>query len=66
MNTRFVKIDGEEYGYTGDRMARRSEHFCKSTDPQPIEGVLNADILYEMDTKKVYLFDEDDKVWLEQ
>lgn len=44
----------------------RKEYYAKATDEKPIEGVNNADILYEMDTHKVYLFNEDDKVWLEQ
>ena len=44
----------------------RSEFYCKSSDPKPNEGVENADILYEMDTGKCYLYDADAHTWLEQ
>ena len=44
----------------------RIEYYGKSTDEKPIEGAQNADIFYEMDTQKVYLFDEEAQVWLEQ
>lgn len=66
MITRFVEIDGDEHGYTGSLMTKRSEYFGKSTDTKPTTGVMNADIFYEMDTRKVFLFDADDSVWLEQ
>lgn len=36
-----------------------------STDTKPT-NVTNASTFYEMDTQKVYLFDETNKVWLEQ
>lgn len=36
-----------------------------STDQKPTD-VSNASTFYEMDTKKVFLFDEQNKVWLEQ
>ena len=44
----------------------RGEFYGKSGDVKPTEGVKNADIFYEMDTKKVYLFDEENGSWLEQ
>ena len=66
MITRFVEIDGDDYGYTGKKMTQRSEYCGKSTDTKPTTGVNNADIFYEMDTKKVFLFDEDTSTWLEQ
>ena len=42
-----------------------------STDDKPIEdfkgnSVSNGSYFYEMDTKKLYQFDEENKVWLEQ
>ena len=66
MITRFVEIEGDDYGYTGTKMSKRSEYYGKSTDTKPTNGVLNADIFYEMDTKKIFLFDADDSAWLEQ
>lgn len=41
------------------------EIYGLSTDEKPTD-VLNASVYYEMDTKKIYLFDEQNKVWLEQ
>lgn len=47
-----------------------SEWYGKSTDVKPTEpypaGPYNSDVFYEMDTKKVYMYDADGKVWLEQ
>jgi hypothetical protein len=37
-----------------------------STDAKPVDDVGNASIFYEMDTTKVFMFDADNKVWLEQ
>ena len=35
------------------------------SDEKPTD-VSNASVCYEMDTKKAYLFDEENKRWLEQ
>ena len=43
----------------------RVEIYGKSTDEKPLQYA-NASLFYEMDTKKVFFFDEADKVWLEQ
>ena len=46
---------------------RRQKTICGlSTDIKPTKGCNNADIFYEMDTKKVYMFDEENGAWLEQ
>ena len=29
-------------------------------------GARNADVFYEMDTKKVFMYDEENRVWLPQ
>lgn len=42
------------------------EIYGLSTDTKPTKGVDNACIFYEMDTKKVYMFDEANQKWLEQ
>lgn len=48
------------------------EFFGLSTDTKPVdefgEGnkVTNGSIFIEIDTKKVYMFDAENKVWIEQ
>lgn len=41
------------------------EMYGRSTDEKPT-NVGNASTFYEMDTKKVFLFDEEKKTWIEQ
>lgn len=38
----------------------------KSTDEKPTKGVPPNSSFYEIDTKKVYIFDVDTMIWLEQ
>lgn len=38
--------------------------FCLSTDNKDLIVASNATILLEMDTKKVYIYDEEHKQWL--
>lgn len=50
---------------------RFMEIYGLSTDTKPtkeLEGhtIINASIYYEMDTKVVYLYDEENARWLEQ
>lgn len=42
-----------------------SDMYGLSTDTKPVD-VCNGSSFYEMDTKKMYLFDEENKQWLEQ
>lgn len=42
-----------------------SEFFGLSTDEKPT-NCANASTFYEMDTKKLFLFDKQNKQWLEQ
>lgn len=42
-----------------------SEMYGLGSDEKPVD-VANASVFYEMDTKKVYLFDGENKRWLEQ
>lgn len=37
-----------------------------STDEKPIEDIPNGSSFYEMDTKKVFMFDEQNSRWIEQ
>lgn len=67
MVTKVITIEGESYVVMPDGdLCKRVEHYGKSTDTKPVDGVNNADIFYEMDTQKVFLFDAENKKWLEQ
>lgn len=66
MITRVVKIDGDAHGCVGNKITKRSEFYGKSTDTKPTLHVMNADVFYEMDTQKMFLFDADDQAWIEQ
>lgn len=39
--------------------------FCLSTDEKPVSGINNGDEVKEMDTGKVYHFDEENSTWIE-
>ena len=41
------------------------DHYGLSTDPKPT-NVSNASSFYEMDTQKLFMYDAQNKVWLEQ
>lgn len=43
----------------------KTEVYGLSTDEKP-KDCKNASVFYEMDTKKMYLFDEQNHVWIEQ
>ena len=38
---------------------------CLSTDVKPTSGLANGSILIEMDTSKVFIFDEPNSLWRE-
>ena len=40
------------------------DYVCLSTDEKP-DGVANGAFLIEMDTKKIYVYDEDNAQWRE-
>lgn len=42
------------------------EIYGLSTDSKPVDSVTNASVFYEMDTKKLFLFDAENQQWLEQ
>ena len=67
MVTRVVNAHGGLYTVceNGD-YKKRIELYGLSTDVKPTSHVHNADVFYEMDTQKVFLFDETNSVWLEQ
>lgn len=67
MITPIVYISGDPHIVQANGAAHRQTHyFGLSSDAKPVEGVRNSEVFYEMDTKAVYLFDEANKVWLEQ
>lgn len=41
------------------------EIFCESMDEKPTEGVANGAWLFEIDTSKIYCFNERTKQWVE-
>ena len=53
------------YGRNHEEHCTNYELYGLSTDEKPID-VGNASAFYEMDTKKVFLFDEENKTWIEQ
>ncbi len=53
----------ETGNYTVGRIP--SDFVGLSTDTKPTNAA-NASTFYEMDTKKVFMFDEQNKLWLEQ
>lgn len=42
------------------------EGYCLSTDVKPTEDIRNGSILVEIDTGKVFFFNEDSSTWVEQ
>ena len=65
MKTKFIEAYGGNVA-PSEGYRRQNIIYGLSGDTKPKEGAHNADIFYEMDTKKVYLFDEEDGEWLEQ
>ena len=44
----------------------QNEYYGLYTDEKPKDGVRNADMFIEMDTKAMFLFDEENQIWLKQ
>ena len=67
MITKAIQIEGTDYAIlTNGDLRKVVTCYGKSTDEKPTEGMRNSDRFYEMDTQKVYMFDEDSNTWLEQ
>ena len=49
--------------YSEDKIL--TESACLSTDTKPTEGIKNGSICIEMDTGKIYMFNEAGTEWLE-
>lgn len=41
------------------------EAVCLSSDSKPTDGIANGSICIEMDTGKIYMFDESGSAWVE-
>ena len=66
MITKVVHANGTQVSsHSSGKITNRAEFYCLATDPRPTDGVQNADILIEMDTGKVFIFDADNKLWRE-
>lgn len=50
---------------TYDNKDRYIEAVCLSTDSKPTEGVQNGSIVIEMDTGKLYMYNEAGTAWVE-
>lgn len=53
------------WNVTDTHHGKPPEGYCLSTDTKPTDAP-NASVLYEMDTKMLYMFDEQNGVWIEQ
>ena len=65
MITKIISVKGGEFAVSESGHIRPVEtNFGLSVDAKPVVGVENADRFYEMDTKRMYLYDADGKEWL--
>ena len=49
----------------GETRICKIEGHCLSTDEKPVDGIANGSCLYEIDTSKVFVFDEENAQWRE-
>lgn len=54
-----------KYGANGQPI-ETATYFGLSSDTKPTQGVGNGSVFVEMDTSKLYFFDEQNTVWREQ
>lgn len=52
--------------YDGQDFERTNSYYGKSTDAKPTGDIPNGSSLYLMDTKQVYMYDEETQSWLVQ
>lgn len=50
----------------GTNVINSAEFKGLSTDTKPTDSVPNGSTFYEMDTQKVYMFDAENQLWIEQ
>ena len=61
-----TKIADETSSCNNGAIYEHNTFYGLSTDDKPTDCVQNADVFYEMDTKKVFLYDAQNARWLEQ
>lgn len=67
MITKVIQIDGSDHAIMSNGDVRKvATAYGKSTDTKPKDGYFNGDRFYEMDTKKVFMFDGQTETWIEQ
>lgn len=64
MITKIIELNGSEIAIN-DNYRKIVTGYGLSTDEKPIDGYKNADRFMEMDTGNAFLFDEQNKKWLE-
>ena len=66
MVTKHYTVNGTTYiVYADGHKTVAHTHYGLSTDEKPVDGVQNGEALVEMDTGKVFTFDEENKTWRE-
>lgn len=66
MKTERYTINGVTYiEYSPNKRVIARDRYFRSTDEKPIEGVPNSEFGVEIDTGKVFVFDEEVKAWNE-
>lgn len=63
MTTKTIVIDGAEIA-VNDGYRKIQTIYGLATDEKPVKGSKNSDRFLEMDTGTVFLFDEQNKIWL--
>lgn len=58
-----ITFKARDFNYTNGKDRKEGE--CLSTDTKPTTNVANGSILIEMDTQKIFMFDETNSTWLE-
>lgn len=53
------------YGVRHNGYGSYGHGFCLRDDTKPTRGILNGSDCVEMDTSKIYLYDEENQEWLE-
>lgn len=65
MRTKRITVNGSDrIVYEDGHSVPAQDRYFLSTEEKPIEGVPNSEFCIEMDTGKVFTFDEENKTWL--
>lgn len=62
MVTKTIELNGSEIAIN-DNYRKIVNAYGLSTDEKSVDGYKNADRFMEIDTKNVYIFDEENKKW---